>query len=325
MTPRVAVVVPAYNAGPWLRDALRSALAQSYQDFELVVVDDGSTDETREAAQAIDDPRVRLISQPRRGASAARNAGVLATSAPYLAFLDADDLWHVEKLRLQTVFLDAHPETDLVFGRNFWIRSDGSPFGYVSPAREGPVSFRQLLVENVTGTASSVMVRRAALRDAGGFDEDLPACNDHDTWLRVALLRDGNVSALPWILTCYRRREGQITSDFERMENAWKQLLERRRPRLVPSAIRQATADKLRFFAFIAFERREVRAAARFLVRATRMAPRSVGLDFRNWLLVCGVIAAAVLPASWLERLKRGAARGPVPDGFDVRPPPAGA
>lgn len=317
MIPHAAVVVPAHNAGPWLRDALGSALAQSRRDFELVVVDDGSTDETRELAQATGDARVRVIAQPRRGASAARNAGVLATSAPYLAFLDADDIWHLDKLRLQTAFLDAHPETDLVFGRSFWIRSDGSPFGYVSPAWEGPVSFRQLLAENVTGTASSVMVRRSALRDAGGFDEDLPACNDHDTWLRVALLRDGNVSGLPRILTCYRRREGQITSDFERMEHAWKQLLERHRHRLVPSAIRQATADKLRFFAFIAFERREARAAARLLARAARIAPRSVGLDFRNWLLAGGVIAAAVLPGSWLERLERGAARGPGPEGFD--------
>lgn len=195
MPPLIAVIIPTYNRAALLERAVVSVLGQTFQDFELVVVDDGSTDRTadlplfknsdpREPREPRE-PRLRCIRLPEnRGVSAARNAGVKATSAPWLAFLDSDDEWLPEKLEKQLRWTIKHPDMHIVQTREIWIRRGTR----VNPPKthekfEGDLFAASL--ERCMITPSSVMLRRTLFEQSGGFNERLPACEDYDLWLRI--------------------------------------------------------------------------------------------------------------------------------------------
>ncbi|MGA2506575.1 MAG: glycosyltransferase family A protein [Chitinispirillaceae bacterium] len=187
MTPTVAVIIPTYNRAALVERAVRSVLGQTFRDYELVVVDDGSTDGTAELPLFKNsDPRLRCLKIPEnRGVSAARNAGVKATSAPWLAFLDSDDEWLPEKLEKQVRWTIEHPDMHIVQTREIWIRRGRR----VNPPKthekfEGDLFAASL--ERCMITPSSVMLRRTLFEQMGGFNESFQACEDYDLWLRVA-------------------------------------------------------------------------------------------------------------------------------------------
>ncbi len=186
MPPKVTVVVPVFNREAAVRRAIASVLAQTCQDFELIVVDDGSTDGTGEAVAALTDPRIRLIRHDKnRGGSAARNTGIRAGSAPYVAFLDSDDEWLPTKLERQlAVFESSSGQVALVYTGSERVYSDGTVERYI-PRRRSDLS-RALLTDNVVGETTVGMVRRSAVLETGGFDETLPAAQEMDLWLRLA-------------------------------------------------------------------------------------------------------------------------------------------
>jgi len=185
MAPKVSVVIPVFNRPASVRRAIESVLAQTCQDFEIVVVDDGSTDTTVAAVAALADPRITVIRHQRnRGGSAARNTGIAAGSAPYVAFLDSDDEWLPVKLERQLALFERSGERlGLVYAGTERVFADGR-VDRIIPRRPHDVT-RALLTENVIGETSVGMVRRAALDETGGFDESLPASQDMDLWLRI--------------------------------------------------------------------------------------------------------------------------------------------
>ncbi|HEX4589468.1 MAG TPA: glycosyltransferase [Gemmataceae bacterium] len=184
--PAVTVIVTSFNYGRYVRAALESVRAQTAGDFECIVVDDGSTDDSIAVIQSfLDDPRFRLIRQENRGVSHARNVGIEDTAAPFIAFLDADDLWRPTKLERQLARFAAEPAVGVVCTRRTIIDRDGQPqSGEDKRPAEGDVIgplFRQNFV-----CFSSAMVRREAAVRVGGFDERLGLAVDYDFWLRVA-------------------------------------------------------------------------------------------------------------------------------------------
>jgi glycosyltransferase involved in cell wall biosynthesis len=185
MTPRVSVVVPAYNCAAYLADTLRSVLAQTVTDFELVVVDDGSTDGTFEAARSFEtDSRVRCHRLPHAGVAAAKNACLRLSSAPLVAFLDGDDLWRPEKLERQLAALVADPDAGAVITRRSLLHGGTEKPDRATTLYAGdilPHVFRHNFI-----CYSSVLIRRSVLEHVGGFDERLPISVDYDLWLRVA-------------------------------------------------------------------------------------------------------------------------------------------
>ena len=175
--PLVAVVVPAYNAERYLADTLRSVQLQTMADFELIVVDDGSTDGTRLIAEqfARSDRRVRVLTQKNRGVAAARNLGWRTSTAPFVAPLDSDDLWHPRKLELQMErFQVADERVGLVYAWTQRIDEEGRvlPRDTIVQVAEGDV-IEELVESNLVGHASGALIRRACLEQAGGFDESL--------------------------------------------------------------------------------------------------------------------------------------------------------
>ena len=186
MSPTVSVVIPVFNRRAAVGCAIESVLAQTFQDFEVVVVDDGSTDGTTASVAEFADHRIRLIRHERnRGGSAARNTGIRASSAPYVAFLDSDDEWLPTKLQRQLeVFARSdNEELGLVYTGAEWIFPNGRVWLRI-PRPEVDLA-RALLTENVIGETSVGMVRRSALDAIGRFDESLPSCQDMDLWLRI--------------------------------------------------------------------------------------------------------------------------------------------
>jgi hypothetical protein len=180
----VGVIIPAYNQGHYLPQAVQSVLEQTHTDFELLVVDDGSTDNTREVALGFHDPRVRYVYQENRGLSAARNNGIRSTSAPYLTFLDSDDLFLPEKLALLSSALDDDPASGLAAGQAIPVDETGRRAGEVF-ATPIPEPLERLLLGNPLHVGS-VMLRRSWQERVGFFDESLRSYEDWDMWLRLA-------------------------------------------------------------------------------------------------------------------------------------------
>jgi glycosyltransferase involved in cell wall biosynthesis len=186
MSPQVSVVIPVFNRPGAVRRAIESVLAQTRQDFEIIVVDDASTDGTPAAVTAIGDPRVRVVRHERNlGGSAARNTGIRSGSAPFVAFLDSDDEWMPDKLARQLEVFERSASTlALVYTGCVRVFANGDVIRFIP--RHDPNLTRSLLTENVIGETSLGMVRRSALEAIGGFDENLPSCQDLDLWLRLS-------------------------------------------------------------------------------------------------------------------------------------------
>lgn len=300
----VTVVMPAYNVEHFVTTSVRSVLEQSYPALEFIVVDDGSTDSTAARLGEVADARLRVIHQANGGSSAARNAGIARGTGEFIAFIDGDDVWLPEKLGKHVAALREHPGVDLTFAWSRIVDERGNDTGRTSVPVSGTVSFERLMAMNVVGNGSAVVLRREALDRAGYFDEELFAAVEHDVWLRVALLRQGNVMAIPEVLSLYRMRAGQITKDWRRMETAWRQLVEKIR-RLAPGRVAtvegEARARMYRYVAYIAYETGEFSQAARHLVKAVSGSPLVILRDRGTWVLTAG-LAVRVL-------LRRGAHR----------------
>lgn len=179
----VSVIIPTYNRGWIVRDAIDSALGQTYADFELVVVDDGSTDRTPQILDAYGE-RLRVVRQTNRGVSAARNRGIGASSGPLIALLDSDDIWLPGKLSVQVDFFKKNPAALICQTEEIWIRNGLR----VNPGKRHRKSSGMIFersLELCLVSPSSVMFRRTLLEKVGLFDESLPACEDYDLWLRV--------------------------------------------------------------------------------------------------------------------------------------------
>lgn len=179
-----SVIIPTFNRAVFLREAIDSVLAQTEKDFELIVVDDGSTDHTRELVAEYGD-RIRYFFQPNAGASAARNLGIRHAAGNFMAFLDSDDLWLPKKLARQTQWMAAHPNLLLCYTDEIWIRRGVRVNQKMIHAKAGGWIYPLCLPRCII-SPSSVLMRRELFDAIGWFDEQLPVCEDYDLWLRVA-------------------------------------------------------------------------------------------------------------------------------------------
>jgi len=183
--PRVSVVMPVRDAAAWIGAAVASVLAQTLDDLELVVVDDGSRDDSATIVERLSDARVRVLRQPAHGTAVALNAGIAATRAPLIARMDADDLALPDRLTLQVGLLDAHPEIGVLGAGWRELAPDGHAID-VSPPAIDDAGIRGMLPRRNPLAHPTVVMRRTAGDAVGWYDERWPVAQDYDLWIRIA-------------------------------------------------------------------------------------------------------------------------------------------
>lgn len=210
--PRVSVLIPTYNRAEYLRLAVRSVLTQSFQDFELLILDDASTDHSPQVIEELRrDPRVITVKHPINvGINANRNSGLARARGQYIAMLDSDDLWIDEsKLARQVEVLDRDPDCGLVGTFARILDPDGNEIGELTPEPDPRKIRRRLLLRNQF-VHSSVLVRKRTLDRAGWYDTSIPIWEDYELWLRIGM--KAGFRNLPLFLTGYRRHAGNISN-----------------------------------------------------------------------------------------------------------------
>jgi glycosyltransferase involved in cell wall biosynthesis len=182
--PLVSVIIPTYNRGWCLNDAVDSVFSQTYERYELIVVDDGSEDDTGKRLSRYEN--ITVITQDNRGVSAARNRGIALSNGDLIAFLDSDDLWLPEKLIAQVSFFQANPKALVCQTQETWIRN-GRRIHPKSRHQKESGKFFERSLELCLVSPSAVMIKKRLFEVVGVFDESLPACEDYDLWLRVGV------------------------------------------------------------------------------------------------------------------------------------------
>jgi glycosyltransferase involved in cell wall biosynthesis len=227
---KVDVIIPAYNAAKYLPTAIESVMAQTFEDWTIVLVDDGSTDNTAEVvAPYIKQlgPKLRYVKQANAGLPAARNAAIRNSSSEFLALLDADDIWLSCRLVESLKAFENRPQVGLAYGFNTRIDIDGAvidTFASKQKYAEGHIA-PYIYMRRVNLPCPTITFRRKCVDEVGPFDETLRATEDRDMWLRIALRYE--VALVPKVLAHYRTSPDAMTTDSERMLKAQLQFIEK--------------------------------------------------------------------------------------------------
>jgi glycosyltransferase involved in cell wall biosynthesis len=223
--PKISVVIPAYNAAKTIKSTLESVLSQTYPDFELIVINDGSQDATLDIVSQFEDQRIKVFSYENSGPQKSRNRGLSQAAGEYISFIDADDLWTPDKLEQQLQTFEADLQASVVYSWSDEIdeRDTVTRSGQRSTL-EGVV-FEALLKHNFLGSGSNPLIRKQALSDVGGFDPSILAGQDWDMWLTLAA--HYAFAVVPQVQVFYRKSSGSTSwsSNLSRQEQGLKQVM----------------------------------------------------------------------------------------------------
>ena len=299
--PTVSVIVPTLDDRDYLEEALKSILAQSFWDYEVIVVDGGSSDQSLAVIRRYE-KRISWFRQSGKGVSRAKNEAIAKARGEYITFLDGDDLWYPEKLEIQVNFLSDHPEygfcsSDVDFFDEEVIIIKGAISTEKKP-RSGYV-FDELFTNNFISSAT-IMLRRECFDRVGNFDEEIFFAEDTDMWLRVA--KEFKLGYIPKSLAKYRVHPGARTQQFAKhyasLEKIYGKLNQlypeyfRQRPTL----LRAARFNLYRRWAYRHFEAGEYAASRRLFIKALKYNPRSI--------FAWKYILSSFLPASLIQAVK---------------------
>ncbi|MBE9126707.1 MULTISPECIES: glycosyltransferase [unclassified Coleofasciculus] len=276
--PLISVVIPACNAEQTIQQSIESVLRQTFADFELLVINDGSQDSTLDVVNHITDSRIKIFSYPNAGANVSRNRGLYQASGEYVSFLDADDLWTPKKLETQLLALQKNPDAAVAYSWTNSIDEKGQFLRRGSYITVNGDVYAKLLLVDFVESGSNPLIRREALCTIGGFDESLPAAQDWDMWLRLAARYQFVAVPLPQIL--YRVCLNSMSANVLRQEVASLQVIERsftQAPESLQHLKSYSLANRYKCLTFMALQRTPERqqglAAAKFLGLAIKNDP----------------------------------------------------
>ena len=226
-TPMVTVVIPCYNSLRYIAETMETVLKQTYQDFEVLVVNDGSTDGTADWVNVLSDrePKVRMVSQANQGLAGARCTGVTNARGKYVAFIDDDDLWELTKLAKQVNSLESNPQAGLCYTWTALTDSEGKPTGRVIASNAEGNVWQAMTEMNIVCCGSTPMIRRSCFDDVGLFDRQVSPSDDWDMWWRIAAKYEFTVIKEPLIL--YRQHPNNSSKKCDRMLETSRILIER--------------------------------------------------------------------------------------------------
>ena len=274
----ISVVIPAHNVEPFIRKTLLSVLDQTYRKIEVIVVDDGSTDQTAAIVRLIadNDPRVILIQTENRGVSVARNLAICRAKGAFIAPIDGDDIWHKEKLARQLATMQAsRPEIGVVY---CWSVGIDEHDRVILPTWNNSTAvgnvLRDIVVSGIAGNGSTPLIRRECIEAVGGYDETLALCEDWKFY--TALAGECEFAVIPEYLTGYRFRDDSASMQALPMEKAIAQVtswIKKTWPWLPSDVFRDRSYTVNAYLAFLAIRQREFLHALRFLGLAVSARP----------------------------------------------------
>jgi len=289
----VSVVIPNHNYGRFLSRAINSVLEQTVPVAEIIVVDDGSNDNTREVAQGFGD-KIRYIYQEARGPSGARNAGIRMAQGEWIGFLDADDWWLPQKNAKVQELLRQHPEAVMIYHPHILVSSEGT-IG-IRRAAEPDALWPELLYENWISGGSSALIRRAVLLDLGGFDESIRGVEDWDMWARVAL--NHRLHKIPEPLSGVWKHDGNLSGNAAWMAGEMRRLAGKTLARGVPGfgrrlLYRRRRMARLAFDASLELRGLDRAASHRYLIQSLLDWPSPLYVP-KRWWAACLALAGRV-------------------------------
>lgn len=335
-SPTVSVVMPAYNVAPFIGAAIRSVLDQRFTDFELIIIDDGSTDDTlRVVDPFLRDPRVLVVPQKNRGLAGARNTGILEARGRYVALLDSDDTWRPEKLARHVAHLEANPDVGVSFDPAAFMDEAGRPLGLIQTPRLTGIDAAHILKRNPVGNGSAAVIRREALdaiafrRDWGPgsdrlcyFDESFRQSEDIECWMRIALTTPWRFQGVAEVLTDYRVSAHGLSANVERQFQSWSCMRDKMTmidPAFMARHGRAAEAYQRRYLARRAVRSRDGATALRLMAQAWRVAPLALVAEPRRTAITqAAALVLALMPMnvfSAAERLALSLAARRTPEG----------
>jgi glycosyltransferase involved in cell wall biosynthesis len=273
-SPKVTVVVPVYNVCRYIESALTSLQQQSFEEFEAIVVNDGSTDNTAERVQAFcqRDPRFHLITKSNGGLSSARNCGIRYAQTEYIALLDGDDRYEPDKLANHIHHLDRDPHVGVVYSASKVIRDDGKlTWMYLSGKPVFADPLLSLLCKNFVGHGSNAIFRRSLVDEVGEFDETLRSSEDIDFWLRIAATARWSFYREPRALCCYRVRPSGLSFNVQQMQRSQERVIQaayQRSPERIEPYLPTAYAHMYRFLARLSITAGHIEQARQFIQQA---------------------------------------------------------
>lgn len=262
-TPSISVVMPVYNVERSVLYAVQSVLSQTFEDFELIIVDDGGTDLSMAICVSFHDPRIRIISQTNRGLAGARNTGIAAAQGHYIALLDSDDTWHPEKLALHKIHLDNNPHVGVSYSGSRFMDENGTLLRQAQRPKLAKISAKDILTRNPVGNGSAPVIRKAALDSIAFFhqsetsricyfDETFRQSEDIELWVRLALQGSYVFEGIEGLLTQYRIAAGGLSSNIAAQYDSWNRMIEKTRsnaPEFIAQFGDEARAYQLRYLA----------------------------------------------------------------------------
>ncbi|MEL6442575.1 MAG: glycosyltransferase family 2 protein [Cyanobacteria bacterium J06621_8] len=260
----VSVIVPVYNVENYIVQTINSVLNQTYNNFELLIIDDESPDRSIEICQQFDDPRLKIIHQQNRGLAGARNTGIRHAQGDYLAFLDSDDLWLPEKLAQHFKHLESSPQVGVSFSRSQFIDGQGQALGIYQMPKLQNITPSHLLCRNPIGNGSAPVIRREVFEaicfqdnlhgevENFYFDENFRQSEDIECWLRIAAETPWKIEGIGEALTLYRVNGEGLSANVLKQYDSWEQMIKKHRdrsPQLLREHENPARAFQLRYLA----------------------------------------------------------------------------
>jgi glycosyltransferase involved in cell wall biosynthesis len=284
--PTVSVVVPAYNVASTIRQTLDSIIHQTFQDIEIIVIDDGATDTTPAILNSYNDSRMRVVRQVNRGLAGARNTGIQLSMGKYIAFCDSDDIWEAEKIELHVRHLESDSNIGISYCGSSLIDENGNFLKTAQIPKLKDVNASDIFKRNPIGNGSVAVIRRVALNAIAyrpthehqrdwWFDETLRQSEDIDAWIRIALASDWKIEGIPGLLTRYRIQAGGLSANLEKQFETWCRMRDKvasLAPRFFEMHGAAAEAYQLRYLARRAFIMGDGAIASKLARRSSRVS-----------------------------------------------------
>jgi glycosyltransferase involved in cell wall biosynthesis len=263
---KISVIIPAYKVEKYIADTIQSVLNQTHQNFEIIIVDDGSPDRSFEICQQYTDSRVKIIRQENQGVGVARNTGISCAQGEYIAFLDGDDIWLPEKLEKHVAHLEQSPRVGLSFSCSAFIDENGKPLGIYQMPKLKNITLPHLLCRNPISNASTPVIRREVF-EAIKFQDNFDGCKkdayfdndinlggsaDIECWFRIAITTPWLIEGIPDVLTLYRLNSDGLSANILKQLESWEKVMSKTRsyaPELINRWEALSKAYQLRYLA----------------------------------------------------------------------------